>query len=79
MDKLMFSSILRQRLASITIEIVSINDLRKEFRPACNLNTSSLKVHIQEIVSVLQGIVSSTKSLHQDLLSMAQNNHLFIQ
>ncbi len=61
-DELMFSSALRQRLASAAMRIVSIDDLRKKLSPACNLNTSSLRAHAQEIVSILQGIVSSTKS-----------------
>ncbi len=53
MDELMFSSILRQRLASVVAQIVSIDDLRKELSPTCNLNTSSLRAHVQEIVSIL--------------------------
>ncbi len=61
-DELMFSNALREKLASAAMQIVSINDLRKELNPACNLNTSSLKIHAQEIVSILQRIVSSTKS-----------------
>ncbi len=53
MDELMFSSALRQRLASTAARIVSIDDLHKELSPACNLNTSSLRAHAQEIVSIL--------------------------
>lgn len=75
----MFSSVLRQRLASAVMRNVSIDDLYKELSPACNLNTSSLRLHAQEIVSILQGIMSSTKSPHQDLLLIAQNYCLPIQ
>ncbi len=76
MDALMFSSALRQRLASTATRIVSINDLRKELSLVCHLNTSNLRVHAQEIVSILQRIVTSTKSLQEDLLPMVQDNHL---
>ncbi len=61
-DKLMFSSALKQRLAGAIAQIVSINDLRKKLSLACNLNTSSLRAHVQEIVCILQKIVSLTKS-----------------
>ena len=72
----MFSSALRQRLANTAARIISIDDLRKKFSPACHLNTSSLKAHTQEIVSILQGIVISIKFPLEDLLPMAQNNLL---
>ncbi len=62
MDELMFSSALKQKLASTAARIVSIDDLRKELSLACNHNTSSLRAHVQKIVSILQGIMSSTKS-----------------
>ncbi len=63
-------------MASATVRIVSIDDLRKELSPACHLNTSSLRVHAQEIVSILSEIVTSTESPQEDLLPMAQDNHL---
>ncbi len=59
--------------------IVSIDDLRKELSPACHFNTSSLKVHAQEIISILQGIMTSTKSPQEDLLPIVQDNCLLIQ
>lgn len=49
----MFSSALRQKLASIAIQIISINDLRKKLSLVSHLNTSSLKIHAQEIVNIL--------------------------
>ncbi len=76
MDELIFSSALRQRLASVAVQIVSIDDLCKELSPACHLNTSSLRAHTQEIMSILQGIMTSTKSPQEDLLLRAQNNCL---
>lgn len=45
-DELMFSSALRQKLASTITQIVSIDNLRKELSSACNLNINSLKVYI---------------------------------
>ena len=72
----MFFNTLRQRLASATARIELIDDLCKKLSPACNLNTSSLRVHAQEIVSILQEIVRSTKSPPEDLLPMTQNNLL---
>ena len=59
MDKLMFFSTLRKKLSSTAVQIVSVNDLRKELRSACNLNISSLKAHTQEIITILQEIVTS--------------------
>ncbi len=53
MDKLIFSSALRQKLASAAMQIISIDDLCKELSLACNLNISGLRVHVQEIVSIL--------------------------
>lgn len=55
----MFSSMLRQRLASTAVWIISINDLRKKLSPVCNLNTNSLRAHMQKIVIILQEIVTS--------------------
>ncbi len=52
-NKLMFSSALRQKLASTAMRIISINDLYKKLSPVYHLNTSSLKVHLQEIVNIL--------------------------
>ncbi len=62
---------LRQRLASAATRIVSIDDLCKELSLACHFNTSSLRAHVQEIISILQGLVVSTKSPQEDLLPMA--------
>ena len=45
MDKLMFLSTLRQKLASAAVQIIYINDLRKQLSLACHLNTSSLKAY----------------------------------
>ena len=63
MDELIFSNALRQKFASFATRIVSINDLHKELSLACHLNISSLRAHIQEIISILQEIVISTKFL----------------
>ncbi len=52
-DKLIFSSTLKQRLASIAMQIVFINDLCKEFSLAYNLNTSSLRAYTQGIIRIL--------------------------
>lgn len=79
MNKLMFSSALRQKLASTTVRIVSINDLCKKLSLVCNLNTSSLRAYAQKIISILQGIVSSTKSPYQNLLPIVWNNYFLIQ
>ena len=61
-NKLMFSIALRQKVASTAIWIVSVNDLCKELSLACNLNTSSLRVYVQAIVIILQGIVISIEN-----------------
>lgn len=58
-NKLIFSSALRQRLASTTTQIVSVNNLCKKLSLAYNLNASSLKAHLQEIVIILQEIFIS--------------------
>lgn len=55
----MFPSVLRQRLASVAMRIVSVNDLFKELSLVCNLNISSLRAHVQEIVIIVQEIVIS--------------------
>lgn len=55
----MFPSALRQRLASIAMQIVFVDNLRKELSLAYNLNTSSLRAHRQKIVTILQEIVTS--------------------
>lgn len=52
-DELMFFMILRQKLASATAQIICIDDLFKELSPACNLNTSSLRMHVQVIGTIL--------------------------
>ena len=55
----MFSSILRERLASVVIQIISVNDLCKELSPIYNFNTSNLRAYAQKIVKILQEIVTS--------------------
>lgn len=55
----MFFNTLRQRLASVAMRIVSVNDLYKKLSPACNFNTSNLKIHMQEIVIILEEIITS--------------------
>lgn len=62
-DKLIFFNIQKQKLTSDTARIVSIDDIYKEFYLAYNFNTNSLKTHIQGIVSIIQKIVISIKSL----------------
>lgn len=66
-------------MARVATWIVSINDLYKKFSPTYNLDTSSLKVHMQEIVSILWEIISSAKSSYHDLLPIVQINCLPIQ
>lgn len=44
MNKLIFSSALKQKFANTFIQIVSIDELYKELCLAYNLNTSSLKM-----------------------------------
>lgn len=45
MDKFIFPSVLRQKMASASTQIVSIKNLCKKLSPAYNLLTSSLKAH----------------------------------
>lgn len=78
MDKLIFSSTLKQKLACAAAQIVSIDDLCRKLSLTCYFNFSSLKAHAQEIISILQRIITSTKSLQENLLLIAHNNCLLI-
>lgn len=53
---------LRQKLASIAVRIIYINNLYKKLCLAYNLNISSLKMHAQIIIIILQRIVILIKS-----------------
>lgn len=59
----MFFIILRPRFASNTMGIIFIKHLYKELNLVYNLNTESLKMYRQKIISILQGIMMSTKFL----------------
>ena len=52
-NKLMFSSTLKQNLANAAMRIVSIHNLYKKLCPAYHLNISSLKAHMPKIVNIL--------------------------
>lgn len=75
----MFSSVLRQILVSATMRIISIDELCKDLSLTYNFNTSSQKMHVQKFVSILQGIMASTKPPPQDLLLMIQSYCSLIQ
>lgn len=44
---------LKQKLASIIIQIIFIHNLCKKLTPAYNLHTISLKTYEKEIISIL--------------------------
>ena len=56
-DRLMLSDALRQRIACAGARIASVEDLRKELYPACILETSSLRVHAEDIVKIIASTV----------------------
>lgn len=53
MDYLIFFIILKQKLTNAAIQIVFVNNLCKALNLVCNLNTSSLRVYAQVIVTIL--------------------------